>query len=250
MKLKIALVLVSLYLFSLLLTVPASLVTQFIPSNAGIKVERAAGTVWRGEFSQVNYRKQPVLQKLTWEFDWLALLKLQLKADLKFNNGRAKLNGVGSVSYGFSGLVVSNVKVDMQAIELQPYLQLPVPVTPLGKLTLVIENGSQGAPYCDTLDGYLVWHDAVIETPMANIDLAAPSVDLSCSDGDLVASVTQDSEQLTTNVDAVLSAGGDYVLKGDIIGHETLDANILQALTWIGPKKSSGETLLNFKGRL
>jgi len=250
MKLKISLVLVVLYLFSLVLTMPASLLVQSIPNNTGIEIGRAAGTVWDGEFSQVNYRKQPVLQKLTWKVDWLALLKLQLKADLKFNNGRRVLDGVGSVGYGFSGLTLSNIKVDMQAAELEPYLKLPVPVTLLGKLTLVVENGTQGKPYCGELDGYLIWHDAIVETPMADIDLASPSVDLSCTDGDIFASLTQDSEQLATNADIVLSAGGNYELKGDIIGRETLDSNILQALSWIGPKKESGETLLNFKGRL
>jgi len=250
MKLKIILVLIALYLFSLVLTAPATLLTRFIPTNAGINIGHTSGTVWNGELSQLDYRKQPTLQKLTWQFDWLALLKLQLKADLKFNNGHRVLNGVASVSYDFSGLAVSDVKVNMQATELLPYLQLPVPVTPSGKLTLVIENGTQGVPYCEDLDGYLVWHDAVLETPMANIDLASPSVDLSCADGDLIATLTQDSEQLTTNADIVLSTGGNYELKGDIIGRETLDPNILQALSWIGPKKESGETLLNFKGRL
>jgi len=250
MKLKISLGLLALYLFSLVLTAPAALLTQFIPANTGVKIGHVTGSVWNGELSQVNYRRQTKLQKLTWQFDWLALLKLQLKADLKFNNGRRVLNGVASVSYGFSGLVLSDINVDMSAAELQPYLKLPVPVTPSGKFTLVIENATQGAPYCDELDGYLVWHDATLEMPMATIDLASPTVDLSCAEGDLVASLTQDSEQLTTNADVVLSAGGNYELKGDIIGGETLDDNILQALSWIGPKKSSGETLLNFKGRL
>ncbi|MEI6898028.1 MAG: type II secretion system protein N [Psychromonas sp.] len=250
MKLKLSLAFIALYLLSLVITAPASLIMGFIPENLGIKIGSVSGTVWKGKLSQVEYQQQPKLQTLSWKFNWLALLKLNLKIDIKFDNGRRVLNGVGSVNYGFSGLRLTGVNIDMQATELIPYLNLPIAVTPSGKLTLTIENGAQGKPYCEALDGYLVWHDAQVETPMASIDLASPSVDLSCLDGELVASLTQDSEQLATHVNIVLSEGGMYQLKGDIIGTDKLDPTILQALSWIGPKKESGETILNFSGRL
>lgn len=250
MKLKISLALFALYIISLVATAPASLITQFIPSKLGVKIGHVSGSVWNGKFSQVHYRNQPKLQKLTWNFDWLALFALQLKADIQFDNGRTVLKGTGSVAYGIAGLSISDLNVDMQASELIPYLKLPIAVTPSGKFNLVVERGTQGAPYCGELEGRLVWHNAQLETPMANIDLASPTVDLNCTEGDLVASLTQDSDQLTTNVDVVLSAGGKYQLQGDIIGREKLDSNIMQALSWIGPQKESGETILKLQGRL
>lgn len=247
MKLKISFALISLYLMSLVMTAPAALITPFIPGNAGIKIGSLSGTLWNGQLSQVNYRNQVLLQKLTWKFDWLALLQLKLKADLKFNNGRA---GIASVVYGFSGLVVSDVNVKMDASELIPYLKLPITVKALGRFTLVVENVTQGLPYCTELDGYLVWHDAKLETELANIDLASPSVDLSCVDGGVMASLTQDSDQLTTHANILLTEGDRYQLEGDIIGHENLEATVLQAISWIGPQQASGETLLSFKGKL
>ena len=250
MKLKISLAFFVLYILSLLLTVPATLVTRFIPENAGIQIGHVTGTVWNAQLSEVNYQNQFQLKKLTWDFDWPALLTLQLKADVKFNNGRNVLNGSGSAIYTVSGFVLDDLKVDMQATELVPYLALPVPATPSGKFSLVIEHASQGAPYCSELDGYLVWHDASVETPMGNIDLASPNVDLSCKQGAVVASLKQHSPQLTTNAEIQLSEGGRYQLKGDIKGTDKLDPTILQALSWIGPKNKTGATILSFKGRL
>ena len=250
MKLKISVAFLAVYLLSLGLTAPASLITRFVPENSGVQIGHISGTLWNGKLSQIDYRNQFQLQKLTWKFDWLALLTLKLKADIKFNNGRNVLTGVGAVAYGFSGLVLSDIKVDMKASELVAHLPLPVPVDTSGKFTLVIENGTQGAPYCNELDGYVVWHDAKVATPMGSIDLATPSMDLSCAEGNLVASLKQHSEQLTTNANMLLKEGGSYQLEGNIIGREKLDPSILQALSWLGPKTDSGATLLNFKGRL
>ncbi|WP_022940002.1 type II secretion system protein N [Psychromonas hadalis] len=250
MKLKISLAFITLYLISLVLTVPASMVTRFIPENSGVQIGHISGTLWNGKFSQLDYRNQFQLQKLTWKFDWLALLTLKLKADVRFNNGRKVMSGVGSVAYGFSGLTLFDIEIDMKATELLSYIKLPIPITPSGKFSLVIENATQGVPYCGELDGYLVWHEGKIQTPMGNINLATPSMDLNCAEGGLLASLKQHSEQLTTHAEISLKEGGNYQLKGTIIGGEKLDPSILQALSWLGPKTEAGETVLNFKGRL
>lgn len=250
MKLKLSLAFIALYLLSLVITAPATLVTRFIPSNSGIKIGYTSGSVWSGQLAQVNYRQNFKLQKLTWDFDWLALFTLKIKADIKFDNGRDLLDGVASVSYGLSGLVVSGVNVDMKATEIMPYLTLPLPVTPSGRLNLQINEAIQGAPYCETLDGQLVWHDAKVEATLASVDLASPTIDLSCAKGELVALLTQKSDQLTTNAVVVLSKGESYALEGDIKARKKLDPNIAQAISWIGPKNSTGATVLKFTGRL
>jgi len=250
MKVKISLALIAIYLFSIVLTAPASVITHFIADSSGIRIGHISGSLWKGKLSQVDYRNQFQLQELTWKIDWLAFFTLQFKADVKFSNGRNAMSGNGVLSYGFSGIVYSDMHIDMQATELLPYLKLPVPVDLSGKLTLVIEKGTQGAPYCDELDGNLVWHNGQVVTPMGKIDLATPSIDLSCAEGGLVASIKQHSEQITTNAKILLTEGGSYQIDGDIIGREKLEPTILQSISWLGPKTEAGETVLSFKGRL
>jgi general secretion pathway protein N len=250
MKIKISLAFIVIYLTLLVITAPASLINRFLPKHSGLQFEDVSGTLWSGKLSKVVYREKYRLKELTWKMNWLALTTLKIKADIEFNNGRRELLGAGSIAYGMSGLVITDINIDMQATELLPYLQLPVPVIPAGKLTLVVETGSPGDPYCKELDGYLVWHGAQADTPMGNIDLSSPNIDLSCANGDLVASLKQNSEQLTTNANATLKKGGYFQVEGNIMGHEKLEPSILQAIGWIGPKNAKGETRFNYKGRL
>tara|TARA_R110001583_G_scaffold7720_9_gene37964 strand:- start:56245 stop:56997 length:753 start_codon:yes stop_codon:yes gene_type:complete len=250
MKIKISLAFITIYFLFLVGTIPASLIKPFIPKQTGLQFEDISGTLWNGKLSNVVYDNKYRIKELTWKMDWLALTSLKIKANVEFNNGRKALLGVGAVAYSFTGVAVSDVNIDMQATELLPYLQLPVPVTPSGKLTLVIENGVPGDPYCQELDGYLVWHGARIDTPMGNIDLSNPNIDLSCGNGDLIASLKQNSEQLTTNASVALKKGGYFQVEGNIMGHQKLDPSILQAIAWIGPKNAKGETPFNYKGRL
>jgi len=250
MKLKISLAFVALYIVFVVVTAPASIVTRFIPDNAGIQIGNITGTLWNGKLTQLNYRNQFQLQQLTWEFNWLSLLMFKATADIKFNNDQKALDGVGTIGYGFSGLMLSDANINIDAATLPPYLPLPVEVASSGKLSIVVENASEGTPYCSELDAYVLWHEANVDTPMGSIDFASPSIDLSCSEGAVIASLKQHSEQLTTNVNIELTEDKHYQLVGTIIGRETLAPSILQALSWIGPKNSAGETTLNFEGNL
>lgn len=250
MKIKITLSFIVIYVVFLVATAPANLINRFMPKHADIKFEDISGTLWNGKLSNLVYLNKYPLKELTWKIDWLALASLKVQANIEFNNGRRELLGVGSVAYGTAGAVVNNVNIDMQATELMPYIQMPVPVTPAGRLTLVVESGSLGDPYCGELDGYLVWRGAQVDTPMGNIDLASPNIDLSCAQGNLVASLKQTSEHLTTNANVTLKKGGSYQLQGNIIANEKLDPAIAQAISWIGPKNSKGETQFNYRGRL
>lgn len=250
MKIKISLAFFSIYMVSLVLTAPASLITRFIPDNTGLQIGNISGSLWNGKLAQLDYRNQFQLQRLTWKFDWLALLTLKAKADVKFSNSRNAMTGAGSIAYGLSGISVSNTNIDFDATALLPYLQLPIAVIPSGKFSLIIENASQGTPYCGELEGYIVWHEAKVDTAMGSIDFATPSMDFSCSEGRVVALLKQHSEQLTTNAKIQLMQDARYQLKGSIIGREGLEPSILQALSWIGPKNSAGEIALNFAGKL
>ena len=135
MKVKISLAFISIYLVFLVHTAPASLITRYMPENSGVQIGHISGTLWNGKLTEVDYRNQFQLQKLTWKMDWLAVFTLKLKADFKFTNGRKVMTGVGAVTYGLSGIKISDVNVNMQAVALLPYLRLPVPIDPSGEFT-------------------------------------------------------------------------------------------------------------------
>lgn len=250
MKIKLLLLFVLFYLASLLISLPAEKVVRLIPDNAGIKVAAVSGSLWDGKAAQLTYKKQFQLQQLDWEIDWLALARLQLKLDVKFNNGIRAMSGKGFILLGLSGLSVEDFVVDITASELLAYARLPVPVEVSGDFSLVIKQGSQGAPYCQQLDGYIVWKNAEINSEMGSVDLDSAHIDLSCENGQLLADLQQRSEELTTTGRFLLKEGGVYQLRGLLKAGNKLEPSIKDALSWIGSKNRSGETVLRFNGRL
>ena len=250
MKIKLILLFVLFYLFSLLITLPAEKVVRFIPDNTGIKVAAVSGSLWDGQASQLTYKKQFQLQQVDWKIDWFALARLQLKLDVTFNNGIRAMSGKGFILLGLSGLSVEDFVVDISAPELLSYASLPVPAEVSGDFSLVIKNASQGLPYCQQLDGYIVWQNAKINSDMGNVDLDSAHIDLSCDNGQVVADLQQQSEQLTTTANFLLKEGGVYQLQGLLKAGNKLDPSIKDALSWIGTKNQSGETVLSFNGKL
>lgn len=250
MKIKLILLFVLFYLGALLITLPADKVVRFIPDNSGIKVAAVSGSLWDGQATQLTYKKQFQLQELDWKIDWLALARLQLKLDIKFNNGMQAISGKGSALLDFSGISIENLIIDSSAQELLSYISLPVPVEVSGDLSLLIKKAVQGTPYCQQLDGYINWKNGEINSDMGSVDLDAAHIDLSCENGQLVADLQQHSEHLTTTANFLLKEKGVYQLKGLLKAGDKLEPSIKDALSWIGSKNQSGETVLKFNGKL
>ena len=151
---------------------------------------------------------------------------------------------------GFSGLVIEDMLIDLSAQELLSYADLPIPVEASGDVTLIIKEASQGDPYCDILDGYIVWKSAQVSSELGKIDLATVNINLSCDNGDAVAFLQQESDQLSSNINLLLQQDKAYQLVGTVKGSNKLDPDINQALSFLGPKDASGATSVRFNGRL
>jgi len=250
MKIKLILLFVLFYLLSLFITLPADKLLPFIPENSDIKVAAVSGTLWNGKAVQISYKEQFQVQKIDWKVDWSALSSLQFKLAVKFSNGAQALSGKGFILLGLSGWSAENFIIDSSAAELLAYAPLPVPAEVSGALSLVIKKASPGQPYCQQLDGKLIWQNGKISSDFGNIDLNGADIDLSCKDGQLLAELQQNSEQLTAKGDFLLKSDGVYQLQGTLQAGKKLDPAIKDALSWIGRKNSAGETVVSFNGKL
>ena len=250
MKIKFIVLFVFFYLFALMLTLPAATLVRFIPHSAGLNMVGVSGNAWQGQAALISYKKEVNLARVSWDFDWLALTTLQAKLNIRFNNGANAMSGKGIVKFSFWGKGVENLTLDLSASELLSSVDLPVPIEVSGDLSILIKEALLGDPYCATLEGVVVWKNAQISSQLGNVDLATANINLSCDNGELVAFITQQSEQISSNISALLKEGGLYKLTGTINAGDKLNPDIKQALTWVGPKDSSGATLFNFNGRL
>lgn len=250
MKVKAILFFVLFYCAALLITLPADKVMNFIPENSGVKFVGGSGSLWNGQAAQFAYKKNIYLQNIKWHIDWLALARLQLKVYLEFNNGRQAASGKGFVVLGFSGISLKDFMLDISAAEFFSYTPLDVPAEFSGELSMVIKDASQGFPYCQHLDGSILWQDAQVMLQMGEVDLGSTEIDLSCDNGQIAAYLQQNSQHLTTTAKFLLQEEARYQLQGALNPGEKLPDNIKNGLSWIGDVNDSGETVLNFKGKL
>lgn len=237
------------FFITLLVKMPAAIVVKYMPKS-NIKIDNVTGTIWQGQAKQVVVNREVNLQNVKWDLQPMALLKLTLEAAISFNNGPQAMSGKGLVAYGFSGASASNIIFDLTSKELITLLPMRLPATITGNFSGVIKQVSQGNPYCEQLEGNILWHDAVVYSQFGNINLDTPSIDLGCENGNVSIFVTQESDELITNLDINLGENGVYQLNGEIQGTDRLAPNIADSLTWIGPKNESGATTLSFSGQL
>ena len=250
MKIKLLILSILFIFIMLFVTLPVEGVIGFLPNNSGIKIATAKGKLWRGEVSQVSYQHKFKLQKVSWDLDWSALARLQLKLSVKFTNGVNALHGDGFAILSWSGLSVEDLTVEASVPELTSYFYLPRDVQVQGQISAVIKEASPGAPYCQKMEGYIDWHKAVIESTLGIVRLGAPHTNLQCESGNVVANIKQTSNDLTSEVNVVLEENKIYRVKGTLKPGATLAPEFNQLLRWLGPKNAVGEKSLNFSGRL
>lgn len=249
MRIKITILMVLIYCITLVINLPASTAVAWMPANT-IKIKHVTGSLWKGQANQVVVDPKLTLQSVKWDVQFMGLLGLALDADVSFDNGDEVMSGEGTVSYGLSGPSASNVMLSITSEEALKFLPMSLPVKISGDFSAEIKIIEQGKPYCEQLEGVVVWNNANVYSDLGNVDLGSPSVDLRCDEGGISALVTQKSKQLSTTLDINLSDGGAYQLNGEVKGTDQLAPTIAQSLSWVGPVNESGATTITFKGKL
>lgn len=249
MKFKIALLVIFIYCITLVVKLPAAAVVDWIPHNMA-KVNNATGSLWHGQAQSIVVNPKVKFENVKWDIRPMALLSLTLEAAISFDNGAEAMSGKGIVAYSASGVSASNVIVDITAKKLMTFLPKGLPATLEGKFSIAITNLEQGQPYCQQLEGNILWRDAIVFSQFGDVNLGDPVADLGCDAGSITAFVSQESAQLVSNLDIRLGKNAIYELNGEAKGTEQLAPKIADALNWIGPKNTEDATTLTYTGKL
>jgi len=250
MKVKLLILSIVFVFIMLFITLPAERVIDFLPNNSGVKVAQVKGKLWLGEAFQVNYQDRVHFQKVSWDLDWSALARLQLKLNVKFNNGANAIHGEGATILSWSGFSVEDFSVDASASELSAYFYLTPNVQVSGQVSAKIKVASLGTPYCQKLEGDIDWHKALVNSERGTLRLGDVHNKLQCQSGNIIVDIKQNSNDLITNLRLVFEKDKIYRVKGIVAPGVTLDPEFNKLLRWVGPENAAGEKLLNFSGRL
>jgi hypothetical protein len=217
--------------------------------DAGVKIMGLQGSLWSGQATQIAYKQQEPVNNVKWSVSWFSLFLLKIKLNVAFNNNK-QISGQGAVAIGFSGISVEDMTINTNANELIKLSKQIIPAKVSGPVAIVIKHATQGQPYCSELNARINWKKAIITADAIAIKLNNPIVNIKCDRGEVIAKLTQNSNEITSNATVELKAGNIYKLNGSVKAKDKLDPNIKQLLGFIGSKQADGSIPFNISGKL
>jgi hypothetical protein len=231
------------YLVALALTVPAQLVTAYLPEQVQLAAPR--GTVWSGraawvqlggfELDGVRWRIQP------WRL-LLGGLGLHVSVD------QAGLSGEGELVMRTHSASIQDTRLQGDIRVLGPYLD-PYGVEALGDLELEIESLSGTREGLNAAQGTLSWRNARLERP-SSVQLGEVLIALSQDRDTSVATLSNRGGELKLDGRLIVKPGWQYSSQIRIESDPDTPKAIREALKYLGRVDAKGAVTLAQAGSL
>ncbi|WP_432463926.1 type II secretion system protein N [Agarivorans sp. QJM3NY_33] len=245
--LGLALLLISVYLVSLVVTMPLSVVLNYLPIPKQVILNQPRGSVWDGQLASINL-PQLSLKQVHWQVKPSALLSGRLMAELSLGNDH-ELAGQGLVGLGLSGWFVKDWQLNAPASWLMQQLPLGLPVSVDGELQLQLTEASQGSPWCEQLQGQLRWLAPLINSPLGELQLANAKAELACKQGQPTIQLNHRDSQVELEWFASLTSSS-WATEGKIKAGAEMPSGLSNNLKYIGRVDPQGYYRFKEQGRL
>jgi general secretion pathway protein N len=246
-KLYITLFVVA-YLGFMIANLPAAMVLSNITLSPTIKMGDVSGTVWNGNVTAVQV-KQDVITDVHWELSPLSLLMGRLSADVKFGRSRDKtsISGNGDIATNFAMDQVSAEDFTLRypAKALMQRLNMALPVEIDGSIEVKLAEFEQGKPYCEALQGAVLWSKASIEGMNGNIKLGQLDGELACQNGEVELKITK-KNPLGLQITSLLGANNKFSVKGFVKPNGDMPTEVHNAMRFLGQADSKGRFPVSF----
>jgi general secretion pathway protein N len=244
-KLNITLFVVA-YVVFMLAMVPASMVVGSVTLPPTVKLGEVSGSIWNGNISAVQL-KNDVINDVNWQLSPLRLLTGSLSGNVKFGNSRkvAMISGAGDVStnFSFDHFSASDFTLNYPAAELVDRLGLPIPADIGGRVVLKLNDYDQGKPYCETLDGTMVWSKATVkfgkEFSIGKID-----AELGCTKGEVELKITK-KNPLGLQITSLIGAKNKFTAKGFVKPNGDMPTEVHNMMKLLDQPDSQGRFPVN-----
>lgn len=245
-KLKYIVIAITLYLFFLIYTLPASFALSFVQLPKNIVLSSVSGTAWSGQARQVKYSSVN-LGLLKWKIHPLHMLIGKFAADISLTNGEQYLHS--EISLGLSGAVeLEETRFFIDISTLQP-LTYGMPFSYAG-----YAKGDFPVSYIHKnhylqLTGQLDLNDLKLTSPQQQL-FGDIHVDFSATkDGGSSADITDAGGPLRISGKLNMDKNAMLHLSAKLSARET-GSSLDQLLSLFGKKDQSGRIQLNSQLRL
>ncbi|MBY6187848.1 type II secretion system protein N [Marinobacter hydrocarbonoclasticus] len=243
--LKYTLIGVGLYLLFLVINVPAALVWQLAPVPNGVNAAGLSGTLWNGQAAQISVAGRQ-LEQVSWELHPSQLLTGQAGVSFRLDGGIAR--GQGSLSYGFGGLEVDDLRLSAPLPWILGNARLPFRTQLAGNATLSLTNSAQGTPWCDRLSGRVLVDGLDVRNQFGQYPLGDLAGTLSCEQGNLKLAMDPSENAIGVQGEALLLADNQVQVDAQITPTDSQPEDLRQALAFLGQPNADGAYPIKYNG--
>lgn len=226
-------------------TCPASFAWRFAAARAGaLKLDGLSGTIWNGHAGSASvYGRE--LGALDWQLSPLPLLRGVIAAQLDVHGG--EVTGSGVVERESDGsLQVTGAVIHMPASLAAPALDIPM-LQLLGRIDIdIAQLRSQGA-WPTAAQGEIHWRNAAVagaaQAPLGDLQAKFATA----ADGSIAGTAHDLGGPLQLDGTFKVAAGG-YDVQAKLAARDG-NAQVLDALRFIGQPQGDGTTLLLIHGK-
>lgn len=237
---------VAVYMFFLLLTIPAVWVVEQVGAPQGVDIKSTKGSLWHAHFSAITLPNNVQLHNVEVRIKPLTFLWFSPTAEITFG-GRNLPGPEGSmlVKGLFSSLELEDVNLSLNAQDIVPLINLPLALTAHNYIKLSVPNYAMGSPICELATGNVVWNKASITAYEERIELGDLQGDFHCDKGELLFTFNPDNN-LGLNFTAILHEPGRASGLGYLAPADKFPEKLSLALPFLGKANAKGQYPLRF----
>lgn len=235
------------YLLFLALTLPASAIFRWVlPANGNIAIVAPQGTPWSGE-ARALVVDGAALGRVSWSIHFWPLFLGRLDYDLHVHGTATDLTGEAVIKPG-GAIALQNVDGQLDLATLLPWFGLPA-ASAGGRVQLAIDRLILDHNRPTALDGRItVDHvQALWPQPMP---LGGYVAIFTTGDKGIRASARDTGGPIRLNGNLSVDGSGRYQASGTLAARTGADANLKQALRFLGTTDTAGTTHFRYSGSL
>ncbi len=227
------------YVFFLISSAPASLISQFISLPNNVLMNNITGTIWQANIERVEMQTVNV-HEVDIDLSPMSVLMLSPQVSVRFGGGLYDgPTGDANISISEQDLVIHHAHVELPAQQIVPYLKTPVPVEAFGLVQLDITTLSYSNGQCQNAEGRIAWQRGALSALGENIELGQFDGVISCQDNVLTVEILP-KNTLGLSFTAQLNLQGRLSGQGFVKPAANFPAKLKDALVFLGKPDREG----------
>ena len=239
----IAAIFLSSYIVFLLANAPLVLVINNVNLPQNIEINKVTGTIWQGEIALLRINDNDIEQVKASVSFW-SLFSLAPTIEVQFGDAMlAGPEGKFTLTVSSQQLTLTDVELFVSASDIARQLPLPIPIAAQGNIelylpALVLATGANWS--CSQAQGHISWLRAGVVALEQNIKLGSFKADLSCAQGNLLATLAANNN-LGLSFDGTLALASKKVSgQGHLKPGAKFPSQLKATLSFLGRPDNQG----------